>query len=100
MTLEELKKNWKKYALTLIDGQTIVMRKAYTLVATGGEFKGELLFEMKDELFKGRCDLFGVDENNICYTKISVNTEFVDFWVPIGKFVKLKPRKKKGRVEL
>lgn len=97
MTLEELKKNWQEYALKLTDGQTVAMREAYTLVTVGGEYKGGLLFEIKD--LESTCDLFGVDENDICYTKVTVNTEFVDLWVPIGKFVKLKPRKKRRKAK-
>ena len=86
MTLEELKKNWKRYAIrTSGEIETILLANIYR--RPWKRYGGGLLFILKDQ--PDSCDLLKSDENNLCYLKTSLGDELLEKWIRIGTFVKL-----------
>jgi hypothetical protein len=97
MTLEELKRDWKKYTFIHNDGESAPLRRMYFRYM-GEHEKGGLLFHMKISVPEKDiiCELVNVDEYNNFYAKIAINDVLIDTWVHIGKLVKSRAFRRQG----
>ena len=93
MTLEELEKNWKEYALRFDEsGEVIPLERMFKICM--GKFEGGLLFDQGGK----RGDIaaiFKTDASDNCFQKINAKDKSGDKWELVGKFLKLKPPRKK-----
>ena len=102
MTLEELQKNWKDYALVQTGGNpTVLLRDAFMLCL--GPFEGGLLFDTGGAQ-GAPAYVLRPDENDACWVRTGPGDQD---WQLMGKLVRLpdpdgqgdkkKPKKKKTR---
>lgn len=99
MTLEELKRDWKKYTFIHNDGESAPLRRMYFRCIGEHEEEG-LLFHMKIDVPERDmiCELVNVDELNNFYAKITINGVLIKKWVHIGKLVKSRVFRRKRSV--
>lgn len=83
MTLDELKNNWRDYAIER--GDKIIPLKSLFAICLG-EDSGGLLFDTGNK--EGDAYILKSDENDNCYQKVKWDVSDNEGWKLIGKFVR------------
>lgn len=88
MTLEELEKNWQKYAIRCHEcsdeNHTVLMKNRFICL---GEKRGGLMFDTGSE-GSPYC-ILKPGPNNECFSRIDFQSDVAEAWEQIGIFVEV-----------
>ena len=93
MTLDELKENWRLYAIELPDGKVRPLKEMFAIC--WGNFLDGLLFDFGGQANEQISEAFGeglilkTDEEGNCYVYTDPDAEGEARWTVQGKFVRL-----------
>lgn len=97
MTLDELKENWRNYAVELPDGTIRPLKEMF--VICWGEFLDGLLFDSDGQADEKLCEALGegmllkTDEESNCYVYTDPTAPDGERWTIQGRFVRLEEEK-------
>jgi hypothetical protein len=86
MTLDELKENWRLYAVKLPDGTVVPLKERFVVCL--GEYLDGLLFDPGGKQ-GAEVEFLKPDEEDNCYAWIDPDAEGEAQWMIQGKFVRL-----------